>query len=349
MKTLVTGASGFVGSAVVRRLLLAGHQVRVLLRAGSDRRNVDGLPVEIVQGDLTDRVSLERAVIGCEALFHVAADYRLWVPDPQALYRANVDGTIQIMQAALDAGVGRIVYTSSVATLGSTRDGRPADEDTPVSAAGMIGHYKRSKFLAEAQVRKMVQERGLPAVIVNPSTPVGPRDVKPTPTGRMILDAATGRMPAYVDTGLNLVHVDDVASGHLLALEHGVIGERYILGGRNMTLQEILGAVAVLVGRAPPRVRLPHNLVLGIAYAAEAWARLTHGGEPRVTVDGVRLSKKYMFFTSDKAHRALGLVTRPVEEALADAVGWFRQNGYIDRPRSGPQPSTPSAKKDLKA
>jgi len=349
MKTLVTGASGFVGSAVVRRLLLAGHAVRVLLRAGSDRRNVDGLPVEIVFGDLGDRPSLERALVDCEALFHVAADYRLWVPDPQTLYHTNVDGTVQIMRAALDAGVRRIVYTSSVATLGSTRDGRPADEDTPVSAADMIGHYKRSKFLAEAQVRKMVQELGLPAVIVNPSTPIGPRDVKPTPTGRMILDAATGRMPAYVNTGLNLVHVDDVANGHLLALERGVIGERYVLGGHNMTLQEILCAVAALVGRQPPRVRVPHNLVLAIAHAAEAWARVTGAAEPRVTVDGVRLSKKYMFFSSDKARRTLGLVTRPVEEALADALGWFRQNGYLDRGRSSRQRSSASARKDLQA
>jgi dihydroflavonol-4-reductase len=221
----------------------------------------------------------------------------------------------------------------------------PPTQDTPVSAADMIGHYKRSKFLAEEMVRQMVQEQGLPAVIVNPSTPIGPRDVKPTPTGRMILDAAAGRMPAYVDTGLNLIHVDDVASGHLLALERGVIGERYILGGRNMTLREILSAVAALVGRAPPRVRLPHNLALAIAYVAEAWARVTHGGEPRVTVDAVRLSKKYMFFSSDKAHRALGLVTRPVEEALADAIEWFRQAGYLDRPRPGEQHPTPSRTK----
>jgi dihydroflavonol-4-reductase len=347
MKALVTGASGFVGSAVVRRLLAAGHSVRALLRPNSDRRNVDGLPVEIVHGDLTDRRSLEQAVAGCDALFHVAADYRLWVPDPPALYRANVDGTVYMMQAAAEAGVRRIVYTSSVATLGSTEDGQPSDEDTPVSLTDMVGHYKRSKYLAESQVRKMIGERGLPAVIVNPSTPIGPRDVKPTPTGRMIVDAATGRIPAYVDTGLNLIHVDDVASGHLLAFERGVIGERYILGGRNMTLKEILGAVAALVGRAPPRVRLPHNLVLPVAYAAEAWARLTDGAEPRVTVDAVRLSKKRMFFKSDKAQRVLGLVAGPVEVALADAVQWFQQNGYIDLPASNRKGSSASAHNDL--
>jgi dihydroflavonol-4-reductase len=317
------------------------------LRPNSDRRNVDGLPVEIVHGDLTDRRSLEQAVAGCDALFHVAADYRLWVPDPPAMYRANVEGTVQMMQAAAEAGVRRIVYTSSVATLGLTEDGRPGDEDTPVSLADMVGHYKRSKYLAEARVRQMVQERGLPAVIVNPSTPVGPRDAKPTPTGRMIVDAATGRIPAYVDTGLNLIHVDDVASGHLLAFERGVIGERYILGSRNMTLKEILAAVAALVGRAPPRIRLPNNLVLPIAHAAEAWARLTGRAEPRVTVDAVRLSKKYMFFSSAKAQRALGLVTRPVEVALADAVHWFQHNGYMDLPSFNRKGSGASAHKDL--
>ena len=329
MTTLVTGASGFVGSAVVRELLKAGHVVRVLVRPSSDTGNLQGVPVHIVHGDLTDRASLDKAAAGCEALFHVAADYRLWVPDPPALYLANVQGTVNMMQAAGHAGVRRIVYTSSVATLGLNHDGSPADEDTPVTLADMIGHYKRSKFLAEVEVKRMVRELGLPAVIVNPSTPVGPRDIKPTPTGRLIVDAASGRMPAYVDTGLNVVHVDDVAAGHLLAFERGVAGERYILGGRDMTLREILSRIAVITGRPPPRVRLPHNLVLPIAYAAEAWARLTSGLEPRVTVDGVRLSKKRMFFSTAKAQRALGLVARPVEEALVEAILWFRQNGYI--------------------
>jgi len=326
--TLVTGASGFVGSALVRKLIAAGHQVRVLLRLASNRRNIEGLPVEVAPGDLADRRSLESALEGCSALFHAAADYRLWARRPQQIYQSNVAGTVNIMQAALKAGVTRVVYTSSVATLGLHPDGSPADEKTPVTLADMIGDYKRSKYLAEAEVKRMIAEQGLPAVIVNPSTPVGPRDIRPTPTGRMVLDAACGRTPAYVDTGLNLVHVDDVAQGHLLAFERGVVGERYILGGRNMTLQEILIEVARISGQKPPRVRLPHNLVLPVAYISEAWAWLTNGPEPRATVDGVRLSRKYMYFSSEKARRELGYSPRPVEEALQDAVEWFRANGY---------------------
>jgi dihydroflavonol-4-reductase len=326
--TLVTGASGCVGSALVRKLIAAAHQVRVLLRPTSDLRNIEGLPVEVVLGDLADKNSLERALEGCNALYHAAADYRLWARHPQQLYQSNVAGTVNIMQAALKAGVERIVYTSSVATLGLHADGTPADENTPVTLNDMIGHYKRSKFLAEAEVKRMIDGQGLPAVIVNPSTPVGPRDIRPTPTGRMVLDAACGRTPAYVDTGLNLVHVDDVAQGHLLAFERGVVGERYILGGRNMTLKEILTEVARISGHKPPRVKLPHNLVLPIAYLSEAWAWLTNGPEPRATVDGVRLSKKYMFFSIEKARRELGFNPRPVEEALKDAVEWFRANGY---------------------
>jgi dihydroflavonol-4-reductase len=329
MKTLITGASGFVGSAVLRQLIAAGHTVRALVRPNSDRRNLVELPVETVTGDLTDRASLDRALVGCSALFHVAAVYRLWVPQPQEIYEANVTGTHNLMIAAANAGVKRIVYTSSVATLGLTSDGSPANEDTPVSLADMIGHYKRSKFLAEAEVKNLVEEQGLPVVIVNPSTPIGPRDIKPTPTGRIIVDALSGRMPAYVDTGLNLVHVDDVAVGHLLAFERGTIGERYVLGARNMTLKEILTELAVITGGQPPRIRLPHNLVLPIAYVSEAWARLTGGNEPRVTLVGVRLAKKKMFFSSEKAKRVLEFSPRPIEEALRDAVDWFRRNGYI--------------------
>ena len=329
MKTLITGASGFVGSAVLRQLIAAGHPVRALVRPDSDRRNLAELPVEIVTGDLTDRGSLDRALVGCSALFHVAAIYRLWVPQPQEIYDANVTGTRNLMIAAAHAGVKRIVYTSSVAALGLTSDGSPADEDTPVSLADMIGHYKRSKFLAEAEVKKLVDEQGLPVVIVNPSTPVGPRDIKPTPTGRIIVDALSGRMPAYVDTGLNLVHVDDVAIGHLLAFDRGTTGERYVLGARNMTLKEILIELAAITGGQAPRIRLPHNLVLPIAYVSEAWARFTRGKEPRVTLVGVRLAKKKMFFSSEKAKRVLGFNPRPIEEALRDAVDWFRRNGYI--------------------
>lgn len=329
MTSLITGATGFVGSAVVRRLLAAGHDVRVLVRAGSDRRNIEGLPVEIVPGDLTDPASLARALDGCETLFHVAVDYRLWVPAPEAMYRTNVGGTRDIMREARNAGVRRIVYTSSVATLGHTADGSPADEETPSALADMIGHYKRSKFLAETEVMREVREQGLPAVVVSPSAPVGPRDIKPTPTGRVIVDAASGRMPAYVDTGLNVVHVDDVAEGHLLALERGRVGERYILGGRNMTLKEILDAISSLAGIPAPRIRLPHGVVLPFAFLAECWTRIAGGTEPRATVDGVRMARKPMYFSSAKAQRELGYNPRPAEEAIRDAVAWFREHGYL--------------------
>jgi dihydroflavonol-4-reductase len=330
MKTLITGATGFVGSAVLRQLIKAGRSVRALIRPNSDPRNLAGLPLEIMIGDLKDRSSLDRTLAGCSILFHVAADYRLWVPNPQSIYETNVTGTRNIMLAAAQAGVTRIVYTSSVATLGLTPDGSPADENTPVSLADMIGHYKRSKFLAEAEVKRMAEEQGLPVVIVNPSTPVGPRDIKPTPTGRMIIDAASGHMPAYVDTGLNLVHVDDVAIGHLLALERGKIGERYVLGAVNLTLKEIFSELAAITGRRPPRIHLPHNLVLPIAYLSEAWARMTGGKEPRVTLVGVQLAKKRMFFSAEKARLALGFHPRPIKEALQDAVDWFGQHGYLD-------------------
>ena len=329
MTCLVTGATGFVGSAVARALLERGEAVRVLARPESDRRNIEGLAVEVAEGDLRDKASLERACRGCQALFHVAADYRLWVPEPDEIYAANVDGTKALMEAAGEAGVTRIVYTSSVATLGLNRDASPADETTPVSLADMIGHYKRSKFLAEAGVRRLVAEAGLPAVIVNPSTPLGPRDIKPTPTGRMIVEAARGRMPAFVDTGLNVVHVADVAAGHLAAFKRGRIGERYILGGENMALGEILAAIARRCGRRAPRLRLPHGLVLPLAYAAEAWARLARSGEPFVTLDGLRMARKRMYFTSAKAEAELGYQARPAEAALADAVDWFREAGYL--------------------
>jgi dihydroflavonol-4-reductase len=325
---LVTGATGFVGSAVARVLLREGFAVRALARPGSDRRNLAGLELQIAEGDLTDAASLEAACAGCQALFHVAADYRLWAPKPQELYRANVDGSRSIIGAAQRAGVQRIVYTSSVATLGIPKDGTPGSEDTPVTVDDMIGHYKRSKFLAERAVLELAQA-GAPVVTVNPSTPIGPRDLKPTPTGRVVRDAAAGRMPAYVDTGLNIAHVDDVAQGHWLAYQKGQIGERYVLGGEDLSLREILGIVAALVGRRPPRVRLPHSAVLPIAYAAEAFARLT-GVAPVATVEEVRMSKKRMFFSCAKAERELGYTHRPAREALADAVHWYRQNGYLD-------------------
>ncbi len=323
MQTLVTGATGFVGSAVVRRLLDAGHEVRALVRPGSDRSNLAGLDVETAEGDLLDGDSLRRALAGCDTLFHVAADYRLWIPDPQSLYRVNIEGTRELFLAAIDAGITRIVYTSSVAALGLNPDGTPADEDTPVTLADMVGHYKRSKYLAEQEVLKLVGEQEAPVVIVNPSTPVGPRDVKPTPTGRIFADMLRGRMPAYVDTGLNIAHVDDVAHGHLLALEHGIPGERYILGGENMSLRELLEAIAEVAGVRPPRVRLPHDVVMPLAWAAEHWARLT-GTVPFATLDELRMARKRMYFSSDKAVRQLGYEPRQAREAINDAVEWFR-------------------------
>ena len=330
MKALVTGATGFVGSAVARRLVANGIAVRVLARPTSDRRNLAGVDCEIATGDLNDEASVKSALAGCDALFHVAADYRLWVPKPAEIYRTNVEATERLVRAARASGVGRAVYTSSVATLGLEPDGSPADEATPSSLDDMIGHYKRSKFLAEERVKALVGELGFEIVIVNPSAPVGPRDLRPTPTGKMIVDAARGKMPAYVDTGLNLVHVDDVAEGHLLAYRRGRAGERYILGGENMSLREILGEIAALAGRKPPRVRLPHGLILPVAYAMEAVARFT-GAEPTVTVDGVRLARKHMYFTSAKAERDLGYRFRPARAALADAVAWFKTHGYLGR------------------
>jgi dihydroflavonol-4-reductase len=330
--SLVTGATGFVGAAVVRALLREeGLQVRVLARRNSNRRNVAVLDVEIVEGSLEDAGSLAKAVTGCRYLFHVAADYRLWVPNPAAMFRANVDGTRDLMLAALDAGVERIVYTSSVATLGLVKDGI-ADETTPSSEAEMIGPYKRSKFVAEQMVHGLVALRGLPAVVVNPSTPIGPGDVKPTPTGRIIVEAAKGKMPGYVDTGLNVVHVDDVAAGELLAAERGIVGERYILGGKNLSLAEILGQVARATGRRPPMLKIPYAMVLPIAAGAELMARAT-GREPFTTLDGVRMSRKKMYFSSAKALRELGYVPRPAQEAIADAIAWFDANGYLTKGR----------------
>jgi dihydroflavonol-4-reductase len=326
--SLVTGATGFVGAAVARALLREnGHRVRALARPNSDRRNLAGLDVEVAEGSLEDAASLERAMEGCRYLFHVAADYRLWVPDPAAMFRANVDGTSALMRAALAADVERIVYTSSVATLGIVSDG-VADEETPSAYGDMIGSYKQSKFAAERAVHALIAERQLPAVIVNPSTPIGPGDVKPTPTGRLIVEAARGKMPGYVDTGLNIVHVDDVAAGQLLAAEHGAVGERYILGGENMSLADILGEVARAVGRRPPMMKIPYAVVLPIAAGAELMARVT-GREPFTTLDGVRMSRKKMYFSSAKAMRALSYAPRPAREAIADAVAWFEANGYL--------------------
>ncbi|HEX4647945.1 MAG TPA: hopanoid-associated sugar epimerase [Steroidobacteraceae bacterium] len=329
MRALVTGATGFVGSAVARALSRAGWQVRALVRPGSDRRNLRGLAIEAALGDLTDRPSLQAALEGCEALFHLAAEYRLWTPEPGVLYRANVEGTRNILDAARRSRVARIVYTSSVATVGLPPDGSPGREDTPVTLEDMIGHYKRSKFLAEEWVAEQARS-GLPVVIVNPSTPIGPGDLKPTPTGQIVVDAARGRMPAYVDTGLNIVHVDDVAAGHLQALERGRPGERYILGGDNLTLRAILTEITRIAGRSPPRIRLPHAAILPLAYAAEGWARLTRR-PTRITLEGVRMARRRMYFTSDKAAAELGYRWRAPAAAFEDAVSWFREQGLVPR------------------
>jgi dihydroflavonol-4-reductase len=328
MTSLVTGANGFVGAAVVRRLLASGEPVRGLVRRSSDRRNLAGLDVDLVEGDLRDRSSLRHALAGCRCVFHVAADYRLWVPDPAPMHAINVDGSVNVLECAADADVEKMIYTSSVAVLGINADRTPADESTPVTVDDMIGHYKRSKFLAEAAVRRRSAEIGFPVVTVNPSTPIGPRDVRPTPTGRIIVDAASGRMPAFVDTGLNIVHVDDVATGHVLARDRGTAGERYVLGGDDMGLEQILTTVAQLTGRRPPRLRLPHAAVYPVAAIAECVARLT-GREPPVTLDGLRMSRKHMYFSSAKARAALGYEWRPPVDAIRDAIDWFRDNGYL--------------------
>ncbi len=328
MTSLVTGANGFVGAAVVRALIERGEAVRALVRAGSDTLNLDGLPVEIFRGDIRDQGSMREACAGCTTVFHVAADYRLWVPDEQSMYATNVAGSVNVLESAAASGVERMVYTSSVAVLGISPDKRPADEDTPVSVEDMIGHYKRSKFLAEQAVRKRATELGFPVVAVNPSTPIGPGDLRPTPTGRIIVDAARGKMPAYVDTGLNVVHVDDVAQGHLLARDAGTPGERYILGGADLSLKEILDMVAKHVGRRPPFIRLPRRAVYPLAVVGESLARL-FPIEPLVTRDEIRMAKKHMYFTSRKSETELGYQHRSPEEAIVDAIAWFREHGFV--------------------
>ncbi len=324
----VTGASGFVGSAVARALLAAGYRVRALVRRTSPRSNLDIEGLQVAEGDMLDERAVARAVAEARYVFHVAADYRLWAPDPGEIVHNNVEGTRIVLRAAQAAGVERIVYTSSVATLRLNPDGVPADESEMLSQDRAIGAYKRSKVAAESLALQMASREGLPLVIVNPSTPIGPRDVRPTPTGRIIVEAASGRMPAFVDTGLNLVHVDDVAGGHLLALQRGRIGQRYILGGENVTLARMLEMIAGLVGRRAPRVRLPRRAIYPIAFASEAIARFT-GREPFATLDGLRMAKYRMFFTSAKAQSELGYTARPVIEALKDAIAWFRQAGLI--------------------
>jgi dihydroflavonol-4-reductase len=325
---LITGASGFLGAALVRAFRDAGYDVRALVRATSPRREIEGLGAELVEGDILDRVSIAAAAAGAGALVHAAADYRLWAPRPEEIVRTNVEGTRIVMEEALKAGVPRIVHTSSVATIAPGPDGHPADETRPLAVADAIGAYKKSKVIAERLVETMIARDRLPAVIVNPSTPIGPRDVKPTPTGRIIVEAAMGRMPGYVDTGLNLAHVDDVAAGHLAALRRGRVGQRYILGGENVPLSQMLADIAALVGRRPPRLRLPRLAVYPLAVVAEAAARIT-GRTPFVTRDSLRMARYRMFFTDAKARAELGYTARPYREGLADAILWFREAGYL--------------------
>jgi len=327
-RVLVTGASGFVGSAVVRTLLAAGYPVRALVRTSSPRGNLAALDVETVEGDMRDVESIGRAMTDVRFVMHVAADYRLWSSDRDEIRNTNVAGTRIVMQAALRAGVERIVYTSSVAALALRSDGEAADETVALAEGAAVGAYKRSKVAAQHLVETMIAREALPAIIVNPSTPIGPRDIRPTPTGRIIVEAASGRMPGYVDTGLNLVHVDDVAAGHLAALRHGRIGERYILGGQNVPLADMLRDIALLVGRRPPRLRMPRRLLYPAAVVAEMIAHRT-GREPFLTLDGLRMAKHRMYFASGKATRDLGFEARPYAEGLKDAIGWFRGAGYL--------------------
>jgi dihydroflavonol-4-reductase len=324
---VVTGATGFIGANIVRALLDEGEAVRVLVRAQSDTRNLDGLPVETVFGDVRDVPSLRAALRECTTLYHAAAHYSLWTPQRDEVYAINVDGTEHVLRVALDLGVQKVVYTSSVATIALPADGSPADETTPLPLSQAIGHYKRSKILAEQRALALC-EQGLPLVVVHPSAPVGPWDIKPTPTGKICVDFLRRKMPAYLETGLNLVDVRDVARGHLLAAEHGRIGERYILGHRNMSLREILQLLAQVSGLSAPRFRLPYSVALAAGYVSEAMAAITRR-PPAVPVVGVRLARHPMYFTARKAVRELGLPQSPIEDALRDAVQWFREHGYV--------------------
>jgi dihydroflavonol-4-reductase len=327
MTALVTGATGFVGANIVRALLDAGEAVRVLVRRESSTRNIDGLPVDIAYGDLREAASLREALDGCRTLYHAAAHYSLWTPQVDDVYAINVDGTVNLLQAALACRLERVVYTSSVATLAASPDGTPVDETHPLTLAKAVGHYKRGKILAEQQAMRLC-EQGLPLVVVQPAAPVGPWDVKPTPTGKIVVDFLRGKLPAYLDTGLNVIDVRDVAQGHLLAARHGRIGERYILGHRNLSLRAILEQLAAVSGLRAPRFRLPYGVALAAGYLSEGWATLMRR-PPAVPLVGVRLARYPMYFTAQKAVRELGLPQSPIQEALRCAVQWFRDYGYV--------------------
>jgi dihydroflavonol-4-reductase len=326
--SLITGATGFVGAAVVRRLLDSGDEVRALVRKNSDLGNLQGLKLELVYGDLLDKDSLRRAIKGCRRLYHVAASYSLWTPDPRVLYESNVDGTQNILEAAGELGLEKIVYTSTVGALAVPKKGGPGTEETPVVFDEIIGHYKRSKYLAE-QVALRMARKGLPVVIVNPSAPIGPRDIKPTPTGKMIVDFLKGLMLAYIDTGMNLVDVEDVAAGHLLAADKGRIGEKYILGHRNMTLKEICILISRLSGVATPKIKIPRGAVIPLAYINQWISDYITKKPPLIPLDGVRMAKKYMHYDSSKAVKELGLPQTPIEIAMENAIKWFRDNRYV--------------------
>lgn len=333
MKVFITGATGFVGSHVAQLLAAQGADLRLLVRSSSRTENLAGLQGERVTGDLRDADSLKKAMQGCEFVFHVAADYRLWVRDPEQMYRANVEGTRAMIRAAQESRVRRMIYTSSVATMGFTRQGQVADEASPVSLKDMVGHYKRSKFMAE-QIALEAGRGGANVVVVNPTTPVGEQDIRPTPTGRIIVDFLQRKFPAYVDTGLNLVDVKEVARGHLLAMESATPGQRYILGGENLTLKQILDKLAAITGLPSPRVRIPHLAALGFAALDQFFTGVVFRKEPRATVDAVRMGRKKMFASSARAERELGYHVAPVEDALHRAVDWFQSRGYVKRERA---------------
>ena len=325
----LTGGTGFVGASLARLLIAKGLKVKALARKGSNRRNLAGLDVEIVEGDLLDADAVARGVAGCRYAFHVAADYRIWVPNPADMYRANVGGAEHVLRAAAKAGAERIVHCSSVAALKAPREHAPADETSEYASADeVVGDYKKSKYLADLLARRLADDEGLPIVVVNPAAPIGPRDIKPTPTGRIVVDFIKGRIPSYIDTGMNVVHVDDVAAGHWLAATKGRVGQRYILGGENLTLKQVLDRLAAVAGLSSPKFKTPYAVAYAFGAIDTALARL-RGVEPIAPLDAIKMARHYMWFSSEKAKRELGYSPRPAAAALKDAAEWFAENGYV--------------------